>query len=86
MQSAGLLVEVAQAGGQAHDVAGAADRPRRPLDRFGQRTLQADEPTGDGSIGGELEQRMFRRLDLVRAVEFSVATERVVDDRLADVD
>ena len=45
-----------------------------------------DEAAGDCAIGGELEQRMLGRLDLLRAVEFGIGAERVVDDGLADVD
>ena len=57
-----------------------------PLDRLDQRALQGDEAAGDGAIGGEPEQRVFRRLDLLRAVEFGIGAERVVYHRFADVD
>ena len=86
MQSAHLGIEVAQPGGQARHVAGAVERAFRAVDRLGQRALEGDEAAGDRAVGGELEQRMLRRLDLLRAVEFGIGAERVVDHGLADVD
>ena len=44
------------------------------------------KPPATAAVGGELEQRMLRRLDLLRAVEFGVRAERVVHHGLADVD
>ena len=67
-------------------MAGALERALRAVDRLDQRALQGDETAGDRAIGGELEQRMLRRLDLLRAVEFRIGAERVVDHGLADVD
>ena len=34
----------------------------------------------------QIEQRLFRRLDLFGAVEFRLGAERIVDDSLADID
>ena len=86
MEPAHLGVEVAQTGGEPGYVAGAFERAFRPLDRRGQRQLEAHEAAGHGAVGGKLEQRMFGRFDLLRAVEFGIGTEGVVDHRLADVD
>src|SRR4029077_15118822 len=86
MQSAHLRVEIAQASGQARYVAHSLERAFRAVNGIGQCALEADKSAGNRALGGELEQRMSRRLDLLRAVEFGIGAERVVDHSLADVD
>ncbi len=86
VQAAHLRVQVTQSGGQAGHVAGALECTLRTLDRLGQRVLEAHEAAGNAAIGGELEQRLLGRLDLLSAIEFRIGTERVVDHRFADVD
>ena len=66
--------------------AGPAERPFGAQDRVGQRALERDEAAGGAAVGGEVEQRLFGELDLLRTVEFGVGAERVVDDGFADVD
>ena len=61
-----LLVEVAQAGGEAGDVAGALERPLRAPHRFGERLFEGDEAAIGAAIGREAVQRLLGRLDLRR--------------------
>ena len=86
MEPAHLGVEVTQTGGKPGYMAGAPERTFCALDRLGQRKLEAHETAGYGAVGGKLEQRMFGRLDLLRAVEFGIDAEGVIDHRLADID
>ena len=86
MQPAGLLVEIAQPGGQARHVALAMERLLGNGDRIGQRTLEGDEAAFLALLGGEPEQRLLGRLDLLAAVQLRRLPEGVVDHVLADVD
>ncbi len=86
MQPAGLLVQVAQSGGQARDVAGAVERPLGGADRLGHRRLEGDEALIGAPVRGEVEQRLLGVLHLAHAVQFRLGAEGVVDHHLADVD
>ena len=86
MHAAHLAVEVAQAGGQAGDAAGAAEGAFGAEDGVGQGAFEGDEAAAAAAVGGEVEQGLFGDLDLLRAIEFGVGAEGVVDHDLADVD
>ncbi len=86
VEAAQQVVEVDQPGGQPGQAAVAPERRLGHRDRLGERRPELDEAALGLAALGEVEQVRLGLLDLLGGRAFQVAVERVVDDRLADLD
>ena len=86
MEAAQLLVEVDEAGGDARQVAVAAERHLRHVDRLAQRVGEADEAALELAILPELEQLRLGALDLAGGGDVEVVRVGVVDHVLPHPD
>jgi hypothetical protein len=86
VQAAQLAVHVAQAAGEPGHAAAALQGGGRHLHGMGQGALEGDGAPLARLLGGEVEQGLLGRLDLVLAFQLRLGPEGAVHHRLAEVD